>query len=130
MESALNQFFSTKVSIGTFCLEPRSDVRFQNSVAGVISISRIWTIVPRGKLGIDFSTSNQSQARLSGVDPELSAILSEFFTSDSGQPKSGSYAIDYFFYVLLSVSFGAICVSITYYISPYAIGSGIPEVKF
>lgn len=46
-----------------------------------------------------------------------------------GQHDSGSYAIDYFFYVMLSVSFGAICVSITYYISPYAIGSGIPEVK-
>ena len=38
----------------------------------MISISRIWTIVPRGKLGIDFSTSNQSQARLSAVVPELS----------------------------------------------------------
>ena len=43
--------------------------------------------------------------------------------------SGGSYAINYVFYVVTSVIFGTICVVITFYFSPYAIGSGIPEVK-
>ena len=45
------------------------------------------------------------------------------------ESAGGSYVINYLFYVGLSVLFGSLCVTITYYFSPYAIGSGIPEVK-
>merc|ERR1711892_923424 len=101
--------------------------------AGIVDITTKW--LSDLKLGLCSASIflNQEQCCWGDYDIEDLANCTQWKTWNQlfgmSGPSAGSYALDYFVFVFLSVSFGALCVSITYYCSPYAIGSGIPEVK-
>jgi len=99
--------------------------------AGLVDITTKW--LSDLKLGLCYKSIffNREQCCWDSKNPKIEDCESwrtwnQLFHVDS---SGGSYVINYLFYVGLSVLFGSLCVTITYYFSPYAIGSGIPEVK-